>query len=130
MPFVPESKVWADRRSGRDPETAELRRALRPVAAPNDDRHDDPVGVRVRGRVRGVASDARLQVILSRSEIAGPRAEGQKLMKEAQTPAEKKAAKAKLDEARTAQEATKSNIQFWQELGGLPVGSSSPSSSV
>jgi hypothetical protein len=60
------------------------------------------------------------QVILARSEIAEPRAKGQKVManKEA-TPAEKKEAVGWLKEAREAQEDRKSSIQFWQEVGGL-----------
>ena len=118
MPFVPESQVWADKkRAGtlRRPRFAEL---FSPALARTT------IVTTILSACGYAAAFGALQVtpsqvILGRSEIAVPRAEGQKLMKEATTPAEKAAAKEKLAEAKKTQESTKSSIQFWQELGGL-----------
>jgi MFS family permease len=119
MPFVPESKVWSEKKAAgtlKRPSFAEL---------------FSPVLVRTTlvttvlsacgyAAAFGALQVTPSQVILARSEIAEPRAKGQKMManKEA-TPAEKKEAVGWLKEAREAQEDRKSSIQFWQEVGGL-----------
>ena len=56
MPFVPESRVWKRAEAGRHAQAAELRRTLLAGTAPDDDRDDAPLGVRLRGRVRGAAT--------------------------------------------------------------------------
>src|SRR5207244_147106 len=60
------------------------------------------------------------QVILARTEIAEPRAKVQAIREnKTATPEEKKEVPALMKQAREAQENRKSNIQFWQEVGGL-----------
>ncbi len=118
MPFVPESRVWAERKragtlgrpSFAELFSPELRRTTLVTTV---------LSACGYAAAFGALQVTPSQVILARPEIAVPRAEGQKLMKEAQTDADKKAAGAKLKEARDAQEARKSSIQFWQEVGGL-----------
>jgi MFS family permease len=119
MPFVPESKVWSEKKAAgtlKRPSFAEL---------------FSPALVRTTlvttvlsacgyAAAFGALQVTPSQVILARSEIAEPRAEGQKILanKEA-TPAEKKEAGGLMKKAREAQENRKSSIQFWQEVGGL-----------
>jgi hypothetical protein len=59
------------------------------------------------------------QIILARTEISGPRVEAKKLTESAKTDEEKAAAVAKGKEARAVFEKHKSEIQLFQELGGL-----------
>ncbi len=118
MPFVPESRVWAEKkRAGtlKRPSFGELfAPALRRTTIVTT-----ILSACGYAAAFGALQVTPAQVILARAEIAEPRAEGQKLMKAATTDEEKKAAGAKLKEARDAQEQRKSSIQLWQELGGL-----------
>ena len=119
MPFVPESKVWSDKKAAgtlKRPSFAELfaPTLLRTTLVTT------VLSACGYAAAFGALQVTPSQVILARSEIAEPRAKGQKMManKEA-TPAEKKEAVGLLKEAREAQEDRKSSIQFWQEVGGL-----------
>ena len=139
MPFVPESRVWAEKkRAGtlKRPSFSELfAPALRRTTIVTT-----ILSACGYAAAFGALQVTPAQVILARAEIAEPRAEGQKLMAQAKAE-EKKAAEAtdeeakkaatarqkelqgqaapKLKEAREAQEQRKSSIQLWQELGGL-----------
>jgi MFS family permease len=119
MPFVPESTVWSEKKRAGT------------LARPSFGELFAPALIRTTlvttvlsacgyAAAFGALQVTPSQVILARSEIAGPRGKGQKVManKEA-TPAEKKEAAGWLKEAREAQEDRKSSIQFWQEVGGL-----------
>jgi MFS family permease len=125
MPFVPESQVWAEKkRNGtlRRPSFGEL---FAPALVRTT------IVTTILSACGYAAAFGALQVtpsqvILARSEIAEPRAEGQKLMKQAEDIEDakvagpmKKDAGAKLKQAKDTQEKRKSSIQLWQELGGL-----------
>jgi MFS family permease len=118
MPFVPESKVWSEKKKAgtlKRPSfgelfSPELRRTTIVTTV---------LSACGYAAAFGALQLTPSQVILARAEISEPRAEGQKLMKDAKTPEEKKAAAAKLKEATDIQEQRKSSIQLWQELGGL-----------
>ena len=57
-PFLPESPAWQREEARRHAQAPELRRALPAAVPPDDDRHDDHDGVRVRRRVRRHSADA------------------------------------------------------------------------
>jgi MFS family permease len=125
MPFVPESQVWAQKKKAgtlKRPSFAELfgpqyRRATIVTTI---------LSACGYAAAFGALQLTPQQVILVRDEISVPRAEGLKLKGQAdkiEDKAEKaaimKEAGPKLKEAKETQEARKSAIQLWQEVGGL-----------
>jgi len=139
MPFVPESQVWSEKKKAgtlKRPSFGELfsPELLRTTIVTT------VLSACGYAAAFGALQLTPTQVIQARSEIALPRSEGQKLMKQADEikkqaeetadPAEKKSLMAKqgelrkeggpkLAEATKAQEGLKSSIQLWQEIGGL-----------
>jgi MFS family permease len=139
MPFVPESRVWADKKKAgtlKRPSFAELfSPALRRTTIVTT-----ILSACGYAAAFGCLQLTPTQVIQVRDEIAVPRGEGAPLMKQAdelkkqadattdealkkeltakQIPLRKEAGP-KLKEARETQEARKSTIQLWQEVGGL-----------
>ena len=136
MPFVPESRVWKERKRGRHAQPAALRRAVLPRTAPHHARDDAALGVRLRGRVRRAAARRRSQI---GPGPAGPIAEAGSTARagEGRRPGrsckgtkaddaggEGRGARRKLADGQEAARRRRSspkrgNIQRWQELGGL-----------
>lgn len=139
MPFVPESRVWAEKKR-----TGTLKRPSFAELFSPELRRTTIVTTILSACGYAAAFGALqltpTQVIQVRAEIAEPRGEGQKLMKQAdelKAKAEeskdadekkslmakqgelRKEAAPKLKEAREIQESRKSSIQLWQEVGGL-----------
>jgi MFS family permease len=119
MPFVPESKVWSEKKRAGTLARPRFRELFAPTLLRTT------VVTTVLSACGYAAAFGALQVtpsqvILARTEIAEPRAKGKAMManKEA-TPAEKKEAAWYLKQAKDNQKNRKSSIQFWQELGGL-----------
>jgi MFS family permease len=118
MPFVPESTVWSEKKKAGTLARPRFGELFAPTL------RRTTIVTTILSACGYAAAFGALQVtpsqvILARTEIAKPRAEGQALMKEAKAPSDKLNAKMKLDEAKTNQEDRKSKIQFWQEVGGL-----------
>ena len=125
MPFVPESQVWAQKKKAgtlKRPSFGELfgpqyRRATIVTTI---------LSACGYAAAFGALQLTPQQVILVRDEISVPRSEGLKLKGQAEKTEDKaekaaimKEAGPKLKEARETQEARKSAIQLWQEVGGL-----------
>lgn len=119
MPFVPESKVWYDKKQAgtlKRPSFAEL-------FSPGLIR--TTVVTTILSACGYAAAFGALQVtpsqiILGHPEVAGPRAKQAKLEKIATPTAEEKAElTAAKKTARETQDHYKSTIQLWQEVGGL-----------
>jgi len=125
MPFVPESRVWADKKKAgtlKRPSITELfSPALRRTTIITT-----ILSACGYAAAFGALQLTPTQVIQVREEIAGPRSEGMKLKGQAEKSDDKaektalmKEAGPKLKEAKEMQEQRKSSIQLWQELGGL-----------
>ena len=125
MPFVPESRVWADKKKAgtlKRPSITELfSPALRRTTIITT-----ILSACGYAAAFGALQLTPTQVIQVREEIAGPRSEGMKLKGQAEKSEDKaekialmKEAGPKLKEAKEMQEQRKSSIQLWQELGGL-----------
>jgi MFS family permease len=125
MPFVPESQVWSEKKKAGTLKRASFGELFSPEF------RRTTIVTTILSACGYAAAFGALQVtpsqiILARSEIAEPRAEGLKLKgqaEKAESPEKKKElmgqAAPKLKEAKEKQESRKSNIQLWQEIGGL-----------